>query len=815
MDGYSIGVDLGTSNTVAMLRGPDGRARPLLFDGQPTLPSAVYLDERGQLHVGRDAQRLAQLDPARYEPNPKRRIDEPVVLLGPAEVPVVDLLAATLRRIADAAVETVGFLPRAVLTCPAAWGPVRRDTLVRAVALAGWPPVVLVPEPVAAARYFAGTLRRPVPVGACLAVFDFGGGTVDIAVVRNDGPEHGFTVLGSGGLEDVGGLDLDAALVAHLGTVLARVAPEAWRALADPRTPADRRARRLFWEDVRGAKEMLSRTTSAPVPVPGLDQAVHLTRAELEAVAAGPLGRAVARARAVITGCGLDPAQLAGLFLVGGSSRVPMVGRLLHAELGIAPTVLEQPELPVAEGALAELPPPVDHAAEAVVERVTGPLVTRKRVFWGVSGLALVAALVVGLVLVLPGPYREVSFVAEFGKPVLVARTGQSSDAAQATIVGDTAYLASVHDKKFQVTAYDLKNKREKWSRGDALPDIERTGWIAAWPGAVVAFADRSDSSKPNLVAAYDPRTRALLWRAEFENGARYFPYPTYVVQVEPKAGKIWKIDYRTGVRTGGLDFQAGDLAVAAGTPRSYVDASGGTSAPLSDARIVRILPGTRRAQVIDTSTMKVLREADNVGGDDHYLAYDGRLYVATANRGYQLYAYELDTMAAPATLYRETDTARRVTVLEVCAARVCLLDERDGGEKSARLVTVGLKGDHWTKDLPGARRILPVGDRILVVDDSGSGEDLWTALYDDEGALIGGRQVSWQPARLTDGSVLLFDRARSGSVQDLNVYGMSARSGKRSYLGKIGVRNEGCGVSAEYLVCPREKDFAIYRLAS
>jgi molecular chaperone HscA len=59
-DGFVLGVDLGTSHTVAMLRRPDGRTRPLLFDGRPLLPSAVYLDTTGRLHVGQDALRLGQ-----------------------------------------------------------------------------------------------------------------------------------------------------------------------------------------------------------------------------------------------------------------------------------------------------------------------------------------------------------------------------------------------------------------------------------------------------------------------------------------------------------------------------------------------------------------------------------------------------------------------------------------------------------------------------------------------------------------------------------------------------------------------------------
>ena len=54
-DGYALGIDFGTSNTAAVLGWPDGRTTPLLFDGAPLLPSAVYLDGSGGLLVGADA----------------------------------------------------------------------------------------------------------------------------------------------------------------------------------------------------------------------------------------------------------------------------------------------------------------------------------------------------------------------------------------------------------------------------------------------------------------------------------------------------------------------------------------------------------------------------------------------------------------------------------------------------------------------------------------------------------------------------------------------------------------------------------------
>ncbi|WP_428963974.1 Hsp70 family protein [Micromonospora fluostatini] len=374
-DGYALGVDLGTSNTVAVLRHPDGRTRPLLVEGEPIVPSGVYADPTGRLHVGRDARRLAQADPDRYEPNPKRRVDEPTVLLGDREYAPADLLAALLRAVADAAVEAVGFLPPAVVTCPATWDDARRQVLTEALLRAGWPSAAehtlsgpvppgtrLLREPVAAARYYTQVLRRPVPVGAAVAVFDFGGGTLDVTVVRNQGADpwgdSGFSVVSCGGAADLGGLDLDAALVALVGERVADSHPEVWARLTDPHTTSQWRDQVQLWEHVRGAKEMLSRTTVAPVAVPGVETAVSLTRDDLEQLATPLLRRAVAVTREVVDAAGLAPADLAGLFLVGGSSRIPLVARLLHAELAVAPTVLEQPELPVAEGALTDLPAP-------------------------------------------------------------------------------------------------------------------------------------------------------------------------------------------------------------------------------------------------------------------------------------------------------------------------------------------------------------------------------------------------------------------------------------------------------------------------
>jgi molecular chaperone DnaK len=346
---HALGVDFGTSNTVAVARWPDGRARPILVDGSPLLPSAVYAEPDGQLIVGRDAVHSARIDPARFEPNPKRRIDDGEVLLGDRDLPVVELVAAVLARVAEEWQRAAGPVHRDVtLTCPATWGAARRTLLADAAARAGLANARLVAEPVAAATYFAEVLGRDVPIGSVVVVHDFGAGTFDASVVARTA--DGFEVMAVDGRDDIGGLDVDAAIVDHLGTLFAD-RPE-WRRLTEPATVEERRAQRQLWDDVRIAKERLSRSQSADLVVPLVGAEVHLTRDELEKLARPVLEQTVGVTRNLLRWAGLPAGRLAGVFLVGGASRIPLVATLLHRELGEAPVVIEQPELVVAEGSI-------------------------------------------------------------------------------------------------------------------------------------------------------------------------------------------------------------------------------------------------------------------------------------------------------------------------------------------------------------------------------------------------------------------------------------------------------------------------------
>ncbi|GIJ52291.1 hypothetical protein Val02_91770 [Virgisporangium aliadipatigenens] len=349
--GLRLGIDFGTSNTAAVLAYPDGQIRSLLFDGSPSLPSAVCRDPSGALLVGRDAVYAARANPESYEPNPKRRIDEYAVLLGDAEVPVADLIAAVLGRVVTEAHRVAGGAPLAVtITYPAAWAQTRRAILVAAAERAGLRGPVLVPEPIAAATSFVEIVGAAVPPGQSVVVYDLGAGTFDATVVRR-GP-NGFEVLAAEGLAQGGGLDVDAAIVGYLGAVHGANHPDVWARLTRPATPADRRAHRLLWDDVRSAKEMLSRTTSTVINVPLTDEDVLLARTQLEQLARPLLENTIAATRAALAAARVTPNDVAGVFLVGGGSRIPLVATMLHQSLGRPPTVVESPELVVAQGSV-------------------------------------------------------------------------------------------------------------------------------------------------------------------------------------------------------------------------------------------------------------------------------------------------------------------------------------------------------------------------------------------------------------------------------------------------------------------------------
>lgn len=370
-----VAVDFGTSSTCVAVSVHGREPQVVGFDGQPLVPSAVFAAADGTLFVGHEAERQAAVDPSRYEPHPKRRIDEGELLLGTSVLPVHDVVRAVLTRAVDEARRVAGgaHVDLLVLTHPADWGAIRTRVLYQAARGLGRE-VRLVPEPVAAAVFHSAS--HALAEGASLAVLDLGGGTVDASVIsRQDGR---FRVLATKGDPSFGGADIDQLLLEHLGSRLGDEDREAWRGLVEGQEMTDRRRRRVLRQDVRGAKETLSRHAYTDVPMPPPFPDAHVTRSDLEQLITVPLNRAVAMVLGAVRDTGLNPKQLAGVFLVGGSSRIPMVGRLVLEQSGVMPTSIDQPETVVARGALRAVSVDPDRTSGLpgqgeVTHRVTSP----------------------------------------------------------------------------------------------------------------------------------------------------------------------------------------------------------------------------------------------------------------------------------------------------------------------------------------------------------------------------------------------------------------------------------------------------------
>jgi hypothetical protein len=382
-----LSVDFGTSNTVAVLAAHGRPPAVLELDGSVSMPSAVFAAPDGTLIVGREAVRRARIDPSRFEPNPKRRIDEGTLLLGDRVVPVTDAIAAVLGRVFAEVARALGGRPDEVrLTHPAKWGSTRREVLLAAARQAGVPHPVLIPEPVAAAAHFASFPGKARPAGAALAVYDLGAGTFDVGIV-----DARYTVLAEAGLDDLGGLDVDHALVEHIGRQVSGRDPAAWQRLIRPESTEDRRAARLLWEDVRAAKESLSAHPQTDVALPAPFGDVLVTRAELEDAVRGRLLHSVHLLKNTIAGL-VTPE----IYLVGGSSRMPLVAKLITEELGVVPSSLDMPETSVALGAHL-LPGPTVEQPPAPARPLVAPKPKpkpkqrRARRAWYVAALIVIA----------------------------------------------------------------------------------------------------------------------------------------------------------------------------------------------------------------------------------------------------------------------------------------------------------------------------------------------------------------------------------------------------------------------------------------
>ena len=356
-----VGVDLGTTWTAAaVLNGDtDGRPEPVMLTTRSmAMPSAVALPadsdgatEEPRLIGGEEAAQLLAVDPTVGAREFKRRLGDetPYIVAGTplgAEALMAGLLRATLDH--PAVESAAGGRPeRVVLTHPANWGQYKLDLVAEIARLAGLDPdrVDLMAEPSAAAIAYAADGH--LAVGDIAAVYDFGGGTFDAAVVKLE-PSGPVIVGEPEGLERLGGIDLDQAVLHHVDQAL-----DGALAAADATDVEVRNALFRVRLECTRAKEALSDATevSIPVALPGLSTEVRLTRSEFEAAIAPRLDDTFAALDRAVASTGTTMDELAGTLLVGGSSRLPLVAERLAAHTGRPVLMDADPKLAVAIGA--------------------------------------------------------------------------------------------------------------------------------------------------------------------------------------------------------------------------------------------------------------------------------------------------------------------------------------------------------------------------------------------------------------------------------------------------------------------------------
>jgi molecular chaperone DnaK len=344
---YYLGVDLGTTYTAAAVW-RDGHVEITgLGNRAPTIPSVVLLRDDGSMLVGEAAERRAAVEPHRVAREFKRRFGDPTpIVIGGTPYSADALTAKVLRWVVDKASETEGGPPTGIaVTYPANWGDYKTDLLHQAITRADLDRVATVTEPEAAAIHYASQER--VERGSIIAVYDLGGGTFDVALLRKT--DTGWDILGEPqGVERLGGVDFDEAVFQHVVTALdgavEQLDPDDQTALAA--------VARLRFECI-DAKEALSTDTEVTIPVllPNIQTEVRLTRSELEQMVRPALDASMTALSRALRSANIATNDVSTVLLVGGSSRVPLVAELVASELGRPVAVDAHPKYSVALGA--------------------------------------------------------------------------------------------------------------------------------------------------------------------------------------------------------------------------------------------------------------------------------------------------------------------------------------------------------------------------------------------------------------------------------------------------------------------------------
>ncbi|MEV1080896.1 Hsp70 family protein [Streptomyces sp. NPDC050211] len=355
-----IGIDLGTTNSaVAVLRGVQTEVIKN-NDGDETTPSAIWIDRRDRLFVGRPARERCERDPDNTGVEFKLRMgmagqDKHFPASGRTLTPE-QMSAEVLSALrGDVAARLGEEIRAAVITVPAAFDLNACEATRRAAGLGGLEFTRLLQEPAAAAHAYG---FQATDENAMWLVYDFGGGTFDAAVIRlRDGE---FSVVGHRGDNFLGGKLVDWRIVEEL------LIPAAARRLPQPAdlargNPRWRAAVATLKQAAETAKIRLSRAHAADIDVELVDDTGgryeffhELRRADVERLAEPFVTRSVNLCRTVLDELGAGPGDIEKVIMVGGQTAMPFLRERLadpRHGLGIPMDFGHDPMTVVARGA--------------------------------------------------------------------------------------------------------------------------------------------------------------------------------------------------------------------------------------------------------------------------------------------------------------------------------------------------------------------------------------------------------------------------------------------------------------------------------
>ena len=356
---HVVGIDLGTTHSlVAAVRNGVAECLPDV-DGRVILPSAVRYSADGRAQVGQAALDEAASDPENTVVSIKRLMgrgredlkqsaalpyefvstEGMVQLVTAAGVKSpVQVSAEILARLRQRAEDTLDAdLFGAVVTVPAYFDDAQRQATKDAAQLAGLNVLRLISEPTAAAIAYGLDNASE----GLFAIYDLGGGTFDISLLRMT--QGVFEVVATGGDSALGGDDIDEALA---DWALQRAGPAADHA-------ASPHERRVLNAAARAVKERLSTQSTAgfDCTVGGKPLRLTVERSDLEAIARPFIERTLAAVRRVLRDAEVQAGDVDGVVMVGGSTRMPLIRREVQTVFGKPPLVDLDPDRVVALGA--------------------------------------------------------------------------------------------------------------------------------------------------------------------------------------------------------------------------------------------------------------------------------------------------------------------------------------------------------------------------------------------------------------------------------------------------------------------------------